>query len=144
MIAAVVQVSKLVWKLKTLRLSHSPTPAFGWALSLCNVFSFPSHKARVVICSYVRASVRGMVSAWPEGHLTLRTTSTSALTIIFSFPSLAVNDLSPRRCYLHKSLVTAREEGEDVNGLWAVGSRPPCASSCLLLSEGHQEKTRSA
>ena len=25
MIAAVVQVSKLVWKLKTLRLSHSPT-----------------------------------------------------------------------------------------------------------------------
>jgi hypothetical protein len=25
MIAAVVQVSKLVWKLKTLRLNHSPT-----------------------------------------------------------------------------------------------------------------------
>jgi hypothetical protein len=29
MIAAVVQVSKLVWKLKTLRLSHSPTPSYG-------------------------------------------------------------------------------------------------------------------
>jgi hypothetical protein len=33
MIAAVVQVSKLVWKLKTLRLSHSPTIIAG-ALSL--------------------------------------------------------------------------------------------------------------
>jgi len=72
MIAAVVQVSKLVWKLKTLRLSHSPTPAFGWALSLCNVFSFPSHKARVVICSYVRASVRGMVSADVDVVLNVR------------------------------------------------------------------------
>jgi len=29
MIAAVVQVSKLVWKLKTLRLSHSPTILAG-------------------------------------------------------------------------------------------------------------------
>ena len=29
MIAAVVQVSKLVWKLKTLRLSHSPTIHIG-------------------------------------------------------------------------------------------------------------------
>ena len=29
MIAAVVQVSKLVWKLKTLTLSVGPTPALG-------------------------------------------------------------------------------------------------------------------
>ena len=45
MIAAVVQVSKLVWKLKTLRLSHSPT--ILWAadavLSLDHVLCLVMH-----------------------------------------------------------------------------------------------------
>ena len=41
MIAAVVQVSKLVWKLKTLRLSHSPTPSYGspWVVAESSLVS---------------------------------------------------------------------------------------------------------
>ena len=46
MIAAVVQVSKLVWKLKTLRLSHSPTIlslAERWAVGRGALNGFPNY-----------------------------------------------------------------------------------------------------